>query len=78
MSDLEKVRREDFACTANDITLGVVAMASPIFSSDGSVKACIDLRGPEFRLTKGQIKKIKPLIQNAALEISKELGYQSE
>lgn len=73
LSSLEQVRRDGYAVSIGDVTMGAVAIAVPVFNADGSVLAVVSLRGPESRLKKDRVKSLTPLVMEAAGDIAREL-----
>lgn len=67
---LDEVRREGYAVSHSDVTLGAAAVATPVFGADGKVGAALSLRGPEARLTAERIALLIPLVIEAARGIS--------
>ncbi len=74
LSSLAKVRRDGYAISIGDVTLGAVAVAAPVFDTEGGVLAVVSLRGPESRLTKERVKKLTPLVVEAAGDITRDLN----
>jgi len=78
VASLEKVRKKGFAYTTSDVTVGVSALAAPIFDADGALTATVVVRGAEIRMPAKRMEKLAILVMHAANEISRELGYQIE
>lgn len=78
VASLEEVRKKGFAYTVSDVTVGVSALAAPIFDADGALTSTVVVRGPEIRMPAKRMKKLALLVIHAANEISRELGYRNE
>ena len=74
LASLEEVRREGFSVSRGDVTLGADAIAAPIFDPQGEIIAVVSLRGPEARLTSDRVKKLSPLVVEAARNIADDLS----
>jgi DNA-binding IclR family transcriptional regulator len=74
-TELQKVRRSGFACDLEEYEAHIRCVAAPIWDSQGAVNASLSVTGPAVRMASARIRQIAPLIRNAGLRISKELGY---
>jgi DNA-binding IclR family transcriptional regulator len=74
---LQTVRRNGYAYSIGDVTVGASALAAPIFDANGAVVAVISLRGPEVRMPAERMKQMAPLVMQVAGEISAELGFRA-
>ena len=72
LATLEAVRRQGYAVSAGDVTLGAVAIAAPVSGPQGAVAAAVSLRGPEARLTADRVNRLAPLVVEAARGISQD------
>ncbi|HMN70256.1 MAG TPA: IclR family transcriptional regulator [Rhodoblastus sp.] len=71
----EQIRDERYSVTRGELISGAMAIAAPVFDRFGAVIASISVVGPEARF-KGQIRQASiSLVQRAAEEISKAMGY---
>lgn len=73
LTALEQVRRDGYAATIGDVTLGAAAVAAPVFGPAGVLQGVVSLRGPEARLTPERVKLLAPLVVEAADALSREL-----
>ncbi|WP_336204801.1 IclR family transcriptional regulator [Nonomuraea sp. LPB2021202275-12-8] len=73
--ELEEIRRRGWACTVEELELGLNAVAAPIWGSDGSVVAAVSASGPSYRLTPQRLPEVGELVAAGALEISQRIGY---
>jgi DNA-binding IclR family transcriptional regulator len=48
--ELEKIKRVGIAFSSGERVPGAAGLAAPIFSIDGSVRACLSIYGPKSRL----------------------------
>jgi IclR family KDG regulon transcriptional repressor len=67
------VRKDGYAVSIGDVTVGAVAVAAPVFDAHGKVLAVVSLRAPESRLPKDRVTQLTPLVMEAAGDISKEM-----
>jgi IclR family KDG regulon transcriptional repressor len=75
LQSLETVRYTGYATSIGEVTLGSSAIAAPIFDSTGQVTAVVSLRGPEVRMTQERMTQMAPLVVEAAMAISRDIGY---
>ena len=73
LKSLEQVRKDGYATTRGDVTLGAAAIAAPIFDRSGVLQGVVSLRGPEARMTGERVKQVAPLVVETADAISREL-----
>lgn len=71
MDSLEEVRRTGFCITDNELVLGDINIAAPIFGKEGAVIAALTATGPRTSWTREALATdISPLITEAARAIS--------
>jgi len=68
---LAEVRRTGVAYAWDELTMGVVSVASPVFDADGRAAAAISIVG---RSTGANVKQLAPAVHTAALCASRQLG----
>lgn len=78
LRSLEAVRRNGYATSIGEVTIGSTAIAAPIFDSTGQIVAVASLRGPEIRLTAERTAKMAPLVVEAGMAISRDIGFSPE
>jgi IclR family transcriptional regulator, acetate operon repressor len=71
---LEQIERDGVAVNVQEYNVGAIAIAAPIRSADGEVRAACALAGPADRM-KGQIERHKEAVKATALAISATLGW---
>jgi len=74
--ELERVRIQGLATDDQENELGVRCTGAPIFDYTGKVIGAISVSGPAGRITKERSIEMGPLVKDAALEISRRMGYQ--
>jgi IclR family acetate operon transcriptional repressor len=74
-AELQRVRKRGFACDLEEHEAHIRCIAGPIWDSYGAVNASLSVTGPAVRMASARIRQIAPLIRDAGLRISKELGY---
>ncbi len=72
---LEKIRAEGVAYDDEECEAGVRCIACPIRDYTGAIVAGISATGPSSRMNAEKMDAIKPILVQAAKEISLELGY---
>ncbi len=75
-TQLDAIQLAGIATTQNELELGVMATAAPIFDAMGNLRATLSLAGPSMRITPDRLAEFAAQIQTTALEISHELGYR--
>jgi DNA-binding IclR family transcriptional regulator len=73
--ELDSVRAQGYAMSANEVSLQSASLAAPIFDGDSRLAAALVLTGPVFRMTPEVLEALTPLMVDAAREISARLGF---
>jgi IclR family transcriptional regulator, KDG regulon repressor len=76
-AELYRVRKNGYACDLEEHELHIRCVAAPIWDHAGSVNASLSITAPVVRMPVTRLRQLAPLIQAAGLQISRELGYQS-
>lgn len=71
---LAEVRERGYAIAANELELGLTAVAAPIYDSQGRVTASVSASGPGFRL-EGRLDEVGKAVVEAGVAISRRLGW---
>ena len=71
--ELEKVRKNGYAYDEQEMRMGVVRVAAPVYDKDGRVMACIGVAAPSFRITAQNRENIGKWSKKLAQELSTEL-----
>lgn len=66
---LDRVREEGVAIVDSELEPGLVAVAAPIFSADGTVVAAVSVSGPTMRLTAADLPSVARAVRHTAEEI---------
>lgn len=74
-AQLQRVRREGYACDLEEHETHIRCIAAPIWDHTGEVHASLSVTGPAVRMSNSRIREIAPLIKDAGIHISRELGY---
>src|SRR3954463_6853470 len=74
-AELEQVRAQGYAVAVDELEEGLTAVAAPIRNAHGDVIASLSVSGPSFRLGEPRDKELVPVVQDAADEVSRRLGY---
>jgi DNA-binding IclR family transcriptional regulator len=72
---LQRVRKNGYACDLEENEPHIRCVAAPIWDHMGAVNASLSITGPGVRMAVSRIRQLAPLIQEAGVRISRELGY---
>src|SRR5690242_17488839 len=75
-TELLRVRKNGYACDLEEHEPHIRCIAAPIWDHLGSVQASLSLTAPVVRMPVNRLRQLAPMIQEAGLRISRELGYQ--
>lgn len=75
--DLARVRERGYAVAADELDVGLTAIAAPVRDAHGEVVASVSVSGPTFRFTEARIGQVLPDLRAAAEDISAALGYRA-
>jgi DNA-binding IclR family transcriptional regulator len=73
--ELDVVREQGYAVAVDELEVGLTAIAAPIRNAHGDVIASLSVSGPTFRLGEARVKELVPVVQDAADEVSRRLGF---
>src|SRR5919107_3624927 len=73
--EIAEVREQGYAVAVDELEVGLTAIAAPIRNAHGDVIASLSVSGPSFRLGEARVKELIPVVQDAADEVSRRLGY---
>ena len=73
---LQRVRKNGYAWDLEEYEPHIRCIAAPICDHTGAVDAALSITGPAVRMSTTRLRQLAPLIQDAGLRISRELGYQ--
>jgi len=73
---LQRVRKNGYAFDLEEHEPHIRCVAAPIWDHRGAVNASLSLTAPAVRMALPRLRQLAPLIQQAGLRISRELGYQ--
>ena len=74
-TELYRVRKNGYACDMEEHELHIRCVAAPIWDHAGGVSASLSLTAPMVRMPVSRLRQLAPLVQQAGLQISVELGY---
>ncbi len=75
-AELAKIRRRGYAVAAEELELGLVAVAAPIRRDDGAVIAALSVSGPSTRLSASLVAHVGAQCTSEANALSTALGYR--
>lgn len=73
--ELERVRNQGFAIDNQENEIGVCCVGAPVFDYNAKVIGAISVSGPIGRMAKERRLELGPMIADAALRLSRRLGY---
>lgn len=74
-NEAESIRSRGFSFSNSERSRGISAVAAPIFSSSGSVIACLSLSGPSSRFDSNNDSVFSEIVIKSAQYISRDLGF---
>jgi DNA-binding IclR family transcriptional regulator len=74
-TQLRKVRKKGHACDLEEHELHIRCIAAPIWDHAAGVNASLSITAPLVRMPMARLRELAPLIQEAGLKISRQLGY---
>ncbi len=74
-ADLAQIRAQGYATVYEELELGFVATAAPIFNHNGQVVAAISVGGPSARIHTERLQELVKHIMRAAEQISQKIGF---
>lgn len=74
-TQLTRVRKDGFACDLEEHEPHIRCIAAPIWDHAGAVNASLSVTGPAVRMSTTRLREIAPLIREAGLKISRDLGF---
>jgi DNA-binding IclR family transcriptional regulator len=75
-AELHRVRKNGYALDLEEHEPHIRCVAAPIWDHAGAIHASLSITGPAVRMTMARLRELAPMIQEAGLEISKELGFR--
>ena len=76
--ELEKVRRQGYAISIEEISKNNYSIAVPVRDANGKVACAITVVGPLSRVNKGKLEQFIRIMKDAAQDASERLGYDGE
>jgi DNA-binding IclR family transcriptional regulator len=72
---LERVRRDGYAFTTEELEVGLNAVAAPVRDRAGGVVAAISVAGPAYRVSPDRLPPLGELTRDAGAAISRRMGF---
>ena len=73
---LQRIRRQGFAYDLEENEPHIRCVAAPVWDHHGAVNASLSITGPAVRMSTTRMRQLAPLVKEAGLSISKDLGYK--
>ncbi len=74
-SQLEEVRRQGWSLAADELDVGLTALAAPVRDTHGDIVASVSVSGPTFRFDAARVDELVPLVLAATEEITARLAH---
>ncbi|MEW1720208.1 IclR family transcriptional regulator [Streptomyces sp. NPDC093109] len=74
-AQLQLAVERGYACTVEELEIGLNAVAAPVRAHDGSVIGTISVSGPAYRLGEEKLPVLAERTLGAAAELSRRMGY---
>lgn len=75
---LQKVQRQGFAYDLEENEPHIRCIAAPIWDHARTVNASLSITGPAVRMSTTRLRELAPLVREAGMNISRDLGYQAD
>ena len=75
--ELEKIRRQGYACSSGEWEAEAGGVAAPIFDQNGEIVAALTISGPVQRFTQEMFARYIREVTRVAAQISKDIGFHS-
>jgi DNA-binding IclR family transcriptional regulator len=75
LAELDEIRAHGWGSTAEELEIGLNAVAAPIYGGNGEVVAAVSVSGPAYRLTVESFGELAEKLCAGAAEISSRIGY---
>lgn len=76
--ELATIRHQGYAMSRGERVEGAAAISAPVFGGDHSILAAVSILGPESRLGDSVLRELRPLLVDAAEEISERITVADE
>jgi DNA-binding IclR family transcriptional regulator len=73
---LVEARKKGYAVSRGEQADGVAAISAPVFAANGHILAALSILGPSTRMSDATMTKLRPMVVNAARQVSQMLGYK--
>lgn len=74
--DIDAVREAGYAVVADELEMGLTAIAAPLHNAHGDVIASLSVSGPTFRFDEDRVKTVVDQVMDVAIEVSERLGWR--
>ena len=74
--DIDAVREAGYAVVADELEMGLTAIAAPLHNAHGDVIASLSVSGPTFRFDEDRVKTVVDQVMEVATEVSERLGWK--
>ena len=76
-AELYRVQKNGYACDLEEHELHIRCIAAPIWDHTGGLHASLSITAPMVRMPVSRLRQLAPMVQQAGLRISRQLGYQA-
>lgn len=75
--ELTNIRKRGYSTTINELEVGIIGLAVPIFNHHSEVIAALSVAGPASRISAEKLEKFFPILSRAAAAISQKIGHRA-
>lgn len=76
LSQLARIRADGYAVVADELEIGLTAVAAPLRNAHGDVVASLSVSGPTFRFDEDAVDDAMRHVVTAAADVSSRLGWR--
>jgi DNA-binding IclR family transcriptional regulator len=73
--ELDQVKAIGWGCTAEELEVGLNAVAAPVRGADGAVIGALSISGPAYRLAPDSFPDVAAQVTAAAEDVSSRMGF---
>lgn len=77
-NDIDDVRRQGYALSVEDVTIGVAALGVPLFDFTGAAVGALSVSGITPRWTESHVADLLSQLRDSAEQISRQMGWSPE
>ncbi len=75
---MERIRKDGYSISSNEVDMGVCALAGPIFDYQGKIVGSLSIAGPNFRFQPQNNEDVIQAIIESSEAVSRGLGFSGD